>query len=117
MAFIRDEQKKEGVEVSQAPAMLHSHLAAIIANMTLRLRCTQDLYDRAVLARDIALFMVAFSTLERGDGLSRTLIQRILPQPNECGFLFNFQWGKTMRDGADHLMTVEYDTKRMTTCP
>ena len=22
-----------------------------------------------------------------------------------------------MRDGADHLMTVEYDTKRMTTCP
>ena len=21
-----------------------------------------------------------------------------------------------MRDGADHLMTVEYDTKRMTTC-
>ena len=22
-----------------------------------------------------------------------------------------------MRDGADHLVTVEYDTKRMTTCP
>ena len=22
-----------------------------------------------------------------------------------------------MRDGADHLMIVEYDTKRMTTCP
>ena len=22
-----------------------------------------------------------------------------------------------MPDGADHLMTVEYDTKRMTTCP
>ena len=22
-----------------------------------------------------------------------------------------------MRDGADHLMTVEYDTKRMTICP
>ena len=22
-----------------------------------------------------------------------------------------------MRDGADHLMTVEYDAKRMTTCP
>ena len=118
MAFIRKEQKtKAGVEVSQAPAMLHSHLVAIIAHMTLRLRCTQDPYDRAVLARDIALFTVAFSTLKRGDGLSRTLIQRILWLPNECGFLFNFQWGKTMRDGADHLMTVEYDTKRMTTCP
>ena len=91
MAFIREEQKKAGVEVSQAPAMLHSHLAAIIAHMTLRLRCTQDPYDRAVLARDIALFTVALCTLKRGDGLSRTLIQRILRLPNECGFLFNFQ--------------------------
>ena len=117
MAFIREEQKKAGVEVSQAPAMLHSHLAKIIAHMTLRPRCTHDPYDRVVLARDIALFTVAFSTLKRGDGLSRTFIQRILRLPNECGFLFNFQWGKTMRDGADHLMTVEYDTKRMTTCP
>ena len=117
MAFIREEQKKAGVEVSQAPAMLHSHLAAIIARMALHIWCTQDPYNRIVLSKDIALFTVAFITLKMGDGLSRTLIQRILRLPNECGFLFNFQWGKTMRDGADHLMTVEYDTKRMTTCP
>ena len=37
MAFVREEQKKAGVEVSQAPALLHSHLAAIIAHMTLRI--------------------------------------------------------------------------------
>ena len=117
MAFIREEQKKAGVEVSQAPAMRHSHLAAIIAHMTLRIQRTQDPYDRIVLAGDIALFTVGFSTLKGGDGLSRTLIQRILRLPNECSFIFNFQWGKKMRDGADHLMTVEYDTKRMTTCP
>ena len=117
MAFIREEQKKAGVEVSQAPAMLHSHLAAIFAHMTLHIRCTQDPYDRVVFARDIALFTVAFNTLKRGDGLSRTLIQRISRLPNECGFLFDFQWGKTMLDGADYLMTIEYDTKRMTTCP
>ena len=46
MAFVREEQKKARVEVSQAPALLHSHLAAIIAHMTLRIRCTQDSYDR-----------------------------------------------------------------------
>ena len=113
-AFIREEQNKAGVEASQAPAMLHSRLTAIIAHMTLHnIRCTQDPYDRVVFARDIALFRVTFNTLKGGDGLSRTLIQRILRLPNECGFLFNFQWGKTMRDGADHLMTVEYDTKRI----
>ena len=117
MTFIREEQKKAGVEVSQAPAMLHSHLTAIITHMTLRIRCTQDPYDIIVLARDIFLFTIAFSTLNKGDGLSRTLIPRILRLPNECGFLLNFQWGKTMRDGADHLMIVEYDTKRMARCP
>ena len=84
MAFVREEQKKAGVEVSQAPAMLDSHLTAIIAHMTFCIRCTQDPYDRIVLARDIALFTVAFSTLKRGDGLSRILIQRILRLPNEC---------------------------------
>ena len=42
MAFTREEQKKAEVEVSQAPAMLHSHLTAIIAHMTLHIRCTQD---------------------------------------------------------------------------
>ena len=67
MAFIREEQKKAGVEVSQAPTMLHSHLTAIIAHMTLRIRYTQDPYDRTILARGIALFTVAFSTLKRGE--------------------------------------------------
>ena len=46
MAFVTEEQKKAGTEVSQAPALLHSHLTAIIAHMTLRIRCTQDSYDR-----------------------------------------------------------------------
>ena len=46
MAFVRVEQKKAGVKVSQAPALLHSHLAAIIAHMTLRIRYTQDPFDR-----------------------------------------------------------------------
>ena len=89
----------------------------IIAHMTHRIRCTHDPYDRIVFARYIALFTVAFSTTKQGDGLSRTLIQRILRLPNECDFLFTFQWGKTMQDGADHLMTVEYGAKRVTICP
>ena len=64
MAFVREEKKKVRVEVSQAPALLHSHLAAITAHMTLCIRCTQDPYDTLVLSRDIALFTVACSTLK-----------------------------------------------------
>ena len=96
MAFIREEQKKAGVEASQAPVMLHSHLTASIVHMTPHIRCTQDSYDKVVFARNIALFTVAaYNTLKRGDGLSRTFTQRISRLPNEWNFLFNFQWRKT----------------------
>ena len=108
--FVREEQKNAEIKVSQAPALLHSYLAIIIAHITFRIRCTHDPCDIIGLARDIALFTAAFSTTKRRDGgLSRTPIQRILRLPNKCGFLFNFKWRKTMRDGTDHLMTVEYD--------
>ena len=67
--------------------------------------------------RDAALLTVVFRTTNRGDGLSRTLIQRILRPPKDAASAFNFQWGKTMRDGTDHPMTAENDTIGMATCP
>ena len=91
ITFSREEQKRAGVTVKQAPALLSSHLRALVIPMRARLCCTQDPYTRALLARDIALFTIAFRTTKRGDELSRTLIQRILRLPNECGLLFNFQ--------------------------
>ena len=82
-----------------------------------RLHCTSDLYTRVVLVRDLALFTVAFETTKHGDELSRALIQRILRLPNLSGCLFNFQWGKTVRDGADHLISVAYNHECLGTWP
>ena len=93
MAFIREEQKKAGVAVKQASAVLPSHFHTIVFPLRARLQCTSDPYTRVVLARDLALFTVAFETTKRGDELSRMLIQRILRLPNLSGFLFHFQWG------------------------
>ena len=87
MTFTREEQKKAGVAVKQAPAVLPSHLHTIVSPLRARLQCTSDPYTRVVLARDLALFTVAFETTKRGDELSRTLIQRILRLPNLRGFL------------------------------
>ena len=70
-----------------------------------------------MLERDLVLFTVALEPTKRGDELSRTLIQRILRLPNLSGFLFNFQWGETMRDGADHLILVAYSHDCLATCP
>ena len=97
--------------------MLPSHLHTIVSPLRARLQCTSDLYTRVVLAQDLALFTVTFETSKRGDELSRTLIQRILGLPNLSGFLFNFQWGKTMKDGPDHLISVACNHECLATCP
>ena len=118
MAFTREEQKKAGVSVKQAPVLLQENLATVIAPMRITLQGSTDPLVRATVARDIAVFtVVAFSTTKRGDELTRTLIQRILRLPNRSGLLFNFQWGKTLRDGADHLLTVPYTEDFVATCP
>ena len=59
--------------------------------------------------------MVAFDTTKRGDKLSRALIQFNLRLPNLSGFLFNLQWGKTMTDGANHLISVAYNHECLVT--
>lgn len=115
--FTKEEQKKAGVTVKQAPVLLSSHLVSIVTLMRINLQRTRDPLERITLARDIALFTVAFGSTKRGDELSRTLIQRILRLPNDSGLLFNFQWGKTMRDGADHLLSVSYNSRHPAICP
>ena len=118
MTFTREEQKQSGVAAMQAPAVLPSPLHTIVSSLRARLQCTSDPYTRVALARDLALLTVAFETTKRGDELSRTLIQRILRLPNLSGFLFNFQRGKTMRDGTDHLfISVAYNHECLATCP
>ena len=88
MTFTREEQKKTGVAVKRAPAVLPSHLHTIVSPLRARLQCTSDRYTRVVVTRDLALFAVAFETTKRGDELGRTLIQRILGLPNLSEFLF-----------------------------
>ena len=117
MTFTREEQRKAGGAVKQTPAVWPSHLHAIVSPLRARLQCTSDPYTRVVLARDLALFTVAFETTKRGDELSRTLIQCILRLPNLSGFLFDFQWGKTMRDGANDLILVAYNHECLATWP
>ena len=117
MAFTTSEQKQAGVLVKQAPVILRSHLEKIIFPMQIRLQYASSDVERVTLARDIAFFSVAFSTTKRGVELTNILIQRILRLPNRSGLMCNFQWGKTQRDGADHILTVPYDEEYVAICP
>ena len=117
LTFTTGEQKQAGVLVKQAPAILHGHLEIIVRSMRSKLQSTVFILERVTLARDIAFLAVAFSTTKMGIELTNTLIQRVLRLSNESGLLFNFQWGKTLRDGADHSTSVPYDEKYVTVCP
>ena len=117
MAFTTGEQKQAGVLVKQAPMILRSHLAQILLPMRTQLQITASDADRVTLARDIAFFTVAFSTTKRGAKLTATLIQRILRLPNKSELMFNFPYGKTQREGADHILTVPYDEEYVAVCP
>ena len=83
MTFVREEHGKAGAKVPQALARLRSHFAAIAAPQHFACSAYRTLTIRQ-LARDIALLTVPSSTTNRGEGLSRTLIQRILRPPNNA---------------------------------
>ena len=117
MAFTTGEQRQAGVLVKQAPTILRSHLAQILLPTRTQLQSTTSDVGRITLAWDIAFFAVAFSTTKRGAELTATLIQRILRLPNKSGLTFNFQYGKTQRDGDNHILTVPYDEGYVATCP
>ena len=108
MAFTTGEQKQAGVLVKQAPTILRSHLAQILFPMRTQLQITTSDVGRITLARDIT---------KRGAELTATLIQRILRLPNKSGLMFSFQYGKTQRDGADHILIVPYDEEYVAICP
>ena len=65
MTFTR-EQKNAGVLVKQVLALLDSHLKDIITPMRTRMLYTSNTTDRVILARDIALYAVAFRTTRVG---------------------------------------------------
>lgn len=48
-----------------------------------------------------------------GAELAATLIEGILKLTNRSDIMFDFQWGKTQRCGADHLLTIPYDDVRV----
>lgn len=67
MAFTREEQKKAGVLVKQAPALLQSHLSKITALLQAQLRRSTDPLIRVTLARDIAVFHGSISVRQKGE--------------------------------------------------
>lgn len=95
------EQRKVGVVVNQAEAMLTDTLVQLLRDMRARAQVAPALATRISLTRDIALYTLAFASMRRGYDLSFTLGSQILRLPESRGLIFNFHFGKTLRESAE----------------
>lgn len=103
--------------VHQTYTLLCRRLSAVVIPPWTRLQHTAAPMECLSLARDAAMAMIAFSTTNLGDAFIRTPIQRIMCPSNDSSLMFNFQLGKTVRDGTDQLLTAPYDKDDLTICP
>ena len=101
LVFTGEEQKRVGVAVNQAEAMLPHVLIDLLRDMRSRAQTAPSLAERIELTRDVALFSLAFASMRRGHDLSFTMGSQVLRLPAGQGLIFNFQFGKTLRDSVD----------------
>ena len=117
VAFTHEEQKKSGIVPRQAPAMLRPELTKLLSSMRTHLAAESQAHRRIALARDIAIFAIAFHTGRRGDDLQHALGSSVLQLPQNQGFIINFQFGKTLRVGGAQAVPICVEEKFPAICP
>lgn len=116
MVFTREEQKKTGVVVKQAPALLSIHLKEINAYTRTRMHCTSSALKIVVLARDIRIVSVACQTTNGGTSSVAPCFNTSYVYLTRVGSASIYN-EETLRDWADHLLVVAYDNQYLATCP
>ena len=112
----REEQRAVGVTVNQARPMLAPLLTQIIRYMRRTANGLPTPSERVARRRDIALYVVAFHTAQRGFDLSCALTAQVLKLPDREGLIFNLHFGKSLRDSS-HAIVVRRDRECPDLCP
>ena len=116
LAFATQEQLRAGVTPKQATPILRPDLQKLMRDIyTCLLRAAQPV-DRLAYAIDMALFAIAFRTGSRGSDLAKILAAQVLHLPSNQGIVLNFQFTKTLRDGATHASRLVPDKDMPETC-
>ena len=115
---VKHEQARAGVAPRRAVPLLSDKLARVYADM-------QRVLDDPSLSpglrfgtlRSRALLALSISSLKRGSELVDTRTANILSFPGGEGLVFNYTWGKTLRDGSSHVFGIRRDNARPEMCP
>lgn len=111
------EQARAGITPRRACPVFSDKLGAMFQDMLRVINdpTTPPSYLFATL-RQRAIFALALRSLKRGAELMRLPTARIIAFPDGNGLVFNFTWGKTLRNGATHAFGIRRDTARPDTC-
>jgi hypothetical protein len=105
---IKMEQLSGGVVPRQARLLFAFKLRTVLARMNKTLgRTALSPGWRFRILRARAMFTLGAKSLKRGAELGTTRTGPILRFPDNSGFLFNYVWGKTLRDGSKHVFGVK----------
>ena len=116
VATIRKEQLTAGVSARVTRPLWVSSVVQLSVRMLSRARQSGYPYDRARILMHRAFIIDAFRTLTRATQLGHTLAQTVVWLPNKEGLVFNYSWGKTLRDGTSHVFAVKRDTDEPALC-
>ena len=95
--------------------MLSHTLAQLLQSMRVRAQLAESLSQRIAIARNIAVFQLAFYSMRRGFDLSFTLASRVLRLPVSAGLAFKVHFGETLRKSVE-VEVVLADAENLQTC-
>ena len=109
LAFATEEQLRAGGTPKQATPILRPDLQKLMRDMHTCMLCAAQPVNCLAYARDMALFAIAFRTGSRGSDLAKILAAQVFYLPSSQRIVLNFQFTKTLRDGATHASLLASD--------
>ena len=107
LSFVKKEQGLAGITPKQAKVILRGKVRQLIQMLKLLRDSQINAMNKMLTSRDIAIFSLAFCTSKRGDDLVKIVANNVMRIPNKGGLVFNFTWGKTLRNGKGHMFGLE----------
>ena len=99
------------MSVNQAPPLVAGQFRMLVIDMRKRMATLPTATGRFVMVRDLAMFWVAFHTMNRGFDLSVAGAAQVLQMSGGEGLIFNLLFGKPLRESSQAVVV-----RRTTDC-
>ena len=107
--MIRNEQLQARITPNQASPLFSHTIDQLLVFMNSEAGKSvtfQDWIQLFLILRTKALILMDLYALKRPTELGATRVEGIIRFPDNSGFLFNYQWGKTLRAGDAHVFGI-----------